>query len=49
MLTPDELDELREVLRQELARALHPSVLRPATPLPANDRAPLTPEPPEAA
>ena len=49
MLTPDELDELREVLRQELTRALHPSVLRPVTPLPANDFQPTEPPPLNAA
>jgi len=49
MLTPDELDELREVMRQELARALHPSVLRPVTPLAANDTQPTEPPPSTAA
>lgn len=49
MLTPEEIAELREVMRQELARALHPSVLRPVTPLPANDTQPTEPPPLNAA
>ena len=36
MLTADDLTRIAEVVRQELARALHPSVQRPApAPLPA--------------
>jgi hypothetical protein len=49
MLTADDLTRIAEVVRQELARALHPSVQRPApTPLPANDLQPDEP-PPSAA
>jgi len=52
MLSSDDLQMIRAVVRQELTGLLHPSVQRtpaPAPPLPANDRAPLAPEPPEAA
>lgn len=41
---------IERALRQELARALHPSVQRPASaPLPANDTTQPEPPPPDAA
>ncbi|WP_404415471.1 hypothetical protein [Brevundimonas vesicularis] len=50
ILTPDDLQMIRAVVRQELTGLLHPSVQRPApAPLPvANDLQP-EPPPPDAA
>lgn len=50
MLTADDLTRIAEVVRQELARALHPSVQRPApAPLPAANDLQPEPPPPDAA
>lgn len=50
MLTADDLTRIAEVVRQELARALHPSVQRPASaPLPANDTEHQPDSPPPSA
>lgn len=50
MLNADDLTRIAEVVRQELARALHPSVQRPApAPLPAANDLQPEPPPPDAA
>ncbi len=49
ILTPDDLQMIRAVVRQELTGLLHPSVQRdpaPAPPLPANDHATHPDQPP---
>ena len=50
MLTADDLAQVRTVFREELTRALHPSVQRPApAPLPAANDLQPEPPPPDAA